>query len=252
VSVVELEWYAQSSFLLRAGGATVLIDPFLSPHPDRLYPPPFAPEEAPEVDAVLVTHEHLDHLDADALPKLRADAVLVPSELGERVEQLGISNVVGVGATERVELAGLAVHGVPACHGETPDDAYRTGPFRGYVVEADGVRVYHAGDTIPFEGLVERLRDIGVELALVPINGRSAEREAQGLVGNLDEREAAELVAAIGADAAVPMHWDLFAANTGDPAKFTAAATTTVIRPQRFRPFAYAAPRNRRSGGARS
>jgi L-ascorbate 6-phosphate lactonase len=235
VSVVELEWYGQSSFLLRVAGASLLIDPFLSPHPDRLYPPPFAPEEAPEVDAVLVTHEHLDHLDADALPKLRADAVLVPSELGERVE-----------------LAGLAVHGVPACHGETPDDAYRTGPFRGYVVEADGVRVYHAGDTIPFEGLVERLRDIGVELALVPINGRSAEREAQGLVGNLDEREAAELVAAIGADAAVPMHWDLFAANTGDPAKFTAAATTTVIRPQRFRPFAYAAPRNRRSGGARS
>jgi L-ascorbate 6-phosphate lactonase len=248
---IELEWHGQSSFLIRTGAATILIDPFLSPHPDRLVPAPFAPEAAPSVDAILVTHDHLDHLDERALPRLTAGAVVVPTELVARVEALGVKNLVAVDEDSSVEVAALVVHGVPACHGDSPEDAYRTGPFRGYVIETDGTRVYHAGDTIRFDGLVERLREIGVDLALLPINGRDDAREAQGVVGNLDEQEAAELAAAIDADATVPMHWDMFAANPGDPQKFAAAARTTVILPQRLRPFAYAAPRSRRSSGAR-
>jgi L-ascorbate 6-phosphate lactonase len=243
---VELVWFGQSSFELRLAGRRVLVDPFLSPHPDRLIPPPFAAEDAGEVDVVLVTHDHLDHLDDDALPKLHAAATVVPDELVARVEALGVEHVVGVGATGRIEVEGLVVHGVPACHGDTPEDAYRLGPFLGYVIEADGVRVYHAGDTIPFDGLVERLREIGVDLALLPINGRDAEREAAGLVGNLNEQEAAELAAACGADAVVPMHWDMFAANPGDRGAFIEAARTNVISPQRLTRFVYSAPRNRR------
>src|SRR5947207_12725733 len=103
-------------------------------------------------------------------------------------------------------------------------DAYRLGPFLGYVVSAGGVRVYHAGDTVVFDGLVDRLRELRVDLALLPINGRDAEREAAGIVGNIDAREAAQLAEEIGADAAVPLHWDMFAWNPGDPAEFVGAA----------------------------
>jgi L-ascorbate metabolism protein UlaG (beta-lactamase superfamily) len=114
------------------------------------------------------------------------------------------------------------------------------------VVSAGGVRVYHAGDTILFDGLVERLRELRIDLALVPINGRDDEREAQGIVGNMDAHEAARLASDIDADAVVPIHWDMFAGNPGDPAAFVAAARTTVIVPLHVRPFVYTAPAGRR------
>jgi L-ascorbate 6-phosphate lactonase len=245
-------WLGQSGVALRLAGRTVLIDPFLSPHPDRLVPPPFSAADARGVDLILVTHDHLDHLDEDALPLLAAASptakVVVPTELVERVARLTVERerIVGIDVTGTVELRGLTIHGVPACHGEEPSDAYRLGPFRGYVVACAGTRVYHAGDTIPFDGLVELLREIGVDLALLPINGRDVEREALGIVGNLDAREAADLATAVGASAVVPLHWDMFAANPGDPASLVRAAETTVIVPRRLDPFVYTNTSERR------
>lgn len=247
-SSVALAWLGQSSFAFRLGGVTLLVDPYLSPHPDRLVPPPFAPEDARSVDLVLITHDHWDHLDEPVLPGIAAASpgaiVVVPEELVERVGELGIATdrVRGLAADAGAEMGGVTVEAVPACHGEGIDDAYRLGPFFGYIVSAGGARVYHAGDTIPFDGLAERLREKRVHLALLPINGRDEEREAQGIVGNLDAREAAKLASEIGADAAVPMHWDMFAANPGDPAEFVAVAQTTVILPQRLQPVVYTAP----------
>jgi L-ascorbate 6-phosphate lactonase len=243
-----LVWLGQSSVALRLGGATVLVDPFLSPHPDRLVPPPFPASEARGVDVLLITHDHLDHLDDEAVPAIAAASpgavVVVPQELVKRVTALGVDpgRVRGLPPDGSVRLGAVTVDAVPACHGEGMDDAYRLGPFLGYVVGGGGVRVYHAGDTIVFDGLVERLRELAVDLALLPINGRDAEREAHGLVGNMDEREAAQLALDIGADAAIPLHWDMFASNPGDTGVFVAAARTTVIVPRRLRPLVYTAP----------
>lgn len=243
-----LVWFGQSSVALRLGGATVLVDPFLSPHPERLVPPPFAAEETRSVDLVLITHDHLDHLDEIALPAIAAASpnavVVVPEDVAERVAQLGVerTRVRGLSADGRTEFGAVTVDAVPACHGVGADDAYRLGPFLGYVLSAGGARVYHAGDTVVFDGLVERLRELRVDLALLPINGRDDEREALGIVGNMDAREAAQLAYDIGVDAAVPMHWDMFASNPGDPAAFVAAARSTAIVLQHDRPFVYTVP----------
>jgi L-ascorbate metabolism protein UlaG (beta-lactamase superfamily) len=245
---VALSWFGQSSVALRLGGVTVLVDPFLSPHPERLVPPPFAAEDARGVDLILITHDHLDYLDELALPAIAAAsptaAVLVPEDVVERVLELGVeeARVRGLPADSRIKIGAVTVNAVPACHGEGASDAYRLGPFLGYVVSAGGARVYHAGDTVLFDGLVERLRELRVQLALLPINGRDEEREAQGIVGNLNAREAAHLAREIGADAVGPLHWDMFAANPGDPAALVAAARTTVVVPQRCRPFVYTVP----------
>ncbi len=245
---VVLVWFGQSSVALRLGGATVLVDPFLSPHPERLVPPPFAAEHARGVDLLLITHDHLDHLDEAAVPAIAAASpyavVVVPEDVAERVTKLGLdrARVRGLPPDGRTEVGAVTVDAVPACHGVEMADAYRLGPFLGYVVSAGGARVYHAGDTVLFDGLAERLRELRVHLALLPINGRDAEREALGIVGNMDAREAAQLAREIGADAAVPLHWDMFASNPGDPAAFVAAARTTVIVTRRDRPFVYTAP----------
>jgi L-ascorbate metabolism protein UlaG (beta-lactamase superfamily) len=245
---VALSWLGQSSVALRLGGTTVLVDPFLSPHPDRLVPPALAAAEAHGVDVLLITHDHLDHLDEHAVPAIAAASptavVLVPGDVVERVTELGVEprRVRGLARDGHVEVGGVTIDAVPACHGVEMGDAYRLGPFLGYVVSAGGVRVYHAGDTIVFDGLAERLLEVGVDLALLAINGRDPEREAQGIVGNMDEREAAQLARDIEADAVVPLHWDMFAWNPGDPAALVAVAETSVIVPQRVRPFVYTAP----------
>jgi L-ascorbate 6-phosphate lactonase len=81
-------------------------------------------------------------------------------------------------------------------------------------------------------------------VVLLPINGRDAERESQGIAGNLDEREAAELAAAAGAELLVPMHYDMFAANPGSPAKLVEIVgrdhpSLAVLVVSRDRPFVF-------------
>jgi L-ascorbate 6-phosphate lactonase len=164
---------------------------------------------------------------------------VTPPEVVERVVGLGIDKrrVRGLPAWETTSAAGVVVRAVPAKHGVDMRDAYRLGPFLGYVV-GERTPVYHAGDTIPFDGLVQGLAPLGVSLALLPINGRSEAREAGGVVGNLDAREAAELGAAIGADAVVPLHWDMFASNPGDPgALVRATPPCAVVIPAYARPY---------------
>jgi L-ascorbate 6-phosphate lactonase len=68
MSGLELTWLGQASFLLDAEATRILIDPWVSPHELRLIPPPPVEFVTQGIDAVLVTHEHLDHLD---LPFLR-------------------------------------------------------------------------------------------------------------------------------------------------------------------------------------
>ena len=95
--------------------------------------------------------------------------------------------------------------------------------FLGYVVDLGGVRAYHAGDTIPYQGQVEALRPLRPHLALLPINGRDFFRETQrDLVGNINPREAAQLANDIGAEVLVPIHWELFSFNRGFPGEVAA------------------------------
>jgi L-ascorbate metabolism protein UlaG (beta-lactamase superfamily) len=255
---VALWWHGQSSFLLRGAGAMVLVDPFLAPHPDRVVPAPFAAEEARGVDAVLITHDHLDHLDDEALPVIAAaspDARFVlPEPVAGRLLELGIAEerVLAAQPGRSLEVSGIRVDPVPASHGVEPADAYTLGRelsgglvrYLGYVVDVGGVRLYHAGDTVLYDGIEETVRELAPEVALLPINGRSAEREAVGIVGNLDEREAVELAAAIGVALLVPMHFDMFAGNPGDPGKVVDLASKdhpdlAVLVLSRERPFVY-------------
>ena len=258
---VVLWWLGQSGFGLRGSAATLVVDPFLADHPDRLFAPPFRPEQAGGLDAVVVTHDHLDHLDEESLPALAQaspDArFVVPEPLVGHVVDLGIAakRVAGVQPDRQLDLDGLTIHPIPASHGDDLRDGYGFGLERsnglyrylGYVFDLGGVRVYHAGDTIPYEGMEERLRDLGVDVALLPINGRDDEREERGIVGNLDEEEAVELAAAIEADLLVPMHYDLFAWNPGSPERLVELARTKhpelqILVPSRARRFVYTNP----------
>ena len=261
---VAVTWLGQAGFGLRSRQTTVLIDPFLSPHEGRRYESALPAAAATGVDLVFCSHEHVDHLDAASAPAIATASpgatFVVPTPIVEMVTEAGIAKerVLGVQPGETHELDGIIVRPVPARHGVTMADAYGFGEelsgglirFVGFVLEMDGVRIYHAGDTIHYEGMEAAIGALRPHVALLPINGRHAEREARGIVGNLNEREAAWLAATIGSETLIPMHHDLFTRNLGSAAEVVVAAeeedrVVTVLVPPRETPFVLVAGRER-------
>jgi L-ascorbate 6-phosphate lactonase len=261
---VGVAWIGQSGFVVRGGGVTALVDPFLSPYEGRRYESSIVPDAAGGVDLILCTHEHVDHFDASSAPAIaRAspEAVfVVPTPIVDMVTEAGIApdRVVGLQPGDPLTIANVPVRAIPAMHGVTMADAYGFGEelsdgmirFVGYVFDLGGVRLYHAGDTIHYDGMQDRLRELAIDVAMLPINGRDPEREAQDIVGNLSEREAAWLAGEIGAELLLPMHYDLFSHNRGSPAHVVESVErgqlqTAVLVPTRDVPFVFTTARSR-------
>jgi L-ascorbate 6-phosphate lactonase len=254
---VALTWLGQSGFLLRFPSASVLVDPFLSDRGERLVPAP-ALESLGSIDILAATHEHWDHLDLPAIVRLvelhPRMLVLVPLPIVDQVLDAGVASerIRGVQPDEVIVHRDLRITPVPARHGVHVSDAYNFGTqlsdgkvrYLGYVLSEEGVVVYHAGDTILYDEQATRLESLGVQLALVPINGRDPEREALDLVGNLSPDDAASLIAEARISAVVPMHYDMFAGNPGDPGALVAAVAggapdAAVLVPAHHRRFVF-------------
>lgn len=244
MAALEVWWLGQAGFRLRnPGGPVVFCDPFLTVSDHRTWQAPIDDAALAQADVVLVSHEHGDHLDRPALkaaaarPSSRFTLVVPRPLLGELTDDLGLppARLVGAQPGEALQLDGVRIHPVPARHGIHVADAYTFGEelsgglvrYLGYVVDIDGVRVYHSGDCSPYPGQAETVRKLLPHLALLPINGRDFFRETEdNCVGNMDFREAARLAHDIGVEFLVPMHWEMFASNRGYPRDLVAYTET--------------------------
>jgi len=170
------------------------------------------------IDVVTSSHNHTDHLDGETLvPLLRVNReikMVAPEANRDFIaNRLGVdrSFPVGLRDGESATVGGFQFTAVPAAHEEVSPECL------GYVVEFGGWRIYHSGDTLLYEGMAERLRPFAVDVALVPINGRTPERR---VAGNLSGAEAARLAKGMGARLAIPCHYEMFAFNTATPDEF--------------------------------
>ena len=228
-------WLGQSGFLFQWRGRHLLLDPYLSDSLTRKYAETDRPHVrltgrviAPErLDFVRVTtssHNHTDHLDADTLRPLLAvnpEMELVVPEANRTfaAKRLGVEaeRLRGLDAGRTLEVSGFDLAGVPAAH-ESPDrDDEGRHRHLGYVVRLGPWTVYHSGDTVPYEGMIDILRQWSIDLALLPINGRRPERR---VAGNLWGDEAARIAREAGVGRVIPCHYDMFAFNTETPDLF--------------------------------
>ncbi len=222
----------QVGVAIKGPTGVIYVDPYLTDSDGeggslpRTFPPPLTPGEVTNASAVLLTHDHIDHTDPDTLLPLAGSSLkasfVAPYTSRDTLAGLGLDadRVVVPEVGEPLEIAGARVTAVPSAHTELEHNPERGYPYLGYVVEWNGVTVYHAGDTVVYEGLIETLSAWQIDVALVPINGRDFFRTARGIIGNTDFREAAELAEAQGFGLIVPTHYDLISGNTADPGHF--------------------------------
>lgn len=239
----------------------MLIDPFLTDRPSRRYSPPATAADFADITLVLCTHEHLDHLDLPFLREFCAvnsgARIVVPAPVIKIAVAGGLDQDRLTGAVPGEDLtdADVTVHPVPALHGLGGSEpvVYEFSPgggparFLGYVMEVGGIRFFHSGDGLVYPELRETLSALAPDVLMLPINGRDHMRESAGIVGNMNESEAAWLCAEVAPAYAIPMHYEAIATNTGDPGRFTtqihqSAAHTAVLIPPRAKPITLALP----------
>lgn len=234
-----LWWLGQSGYLVQWQGNYLLIDPYLSdslthkyartekPH-TRMSELVIDPARLNFIDVVTSSHNHTDHLDGETLRPLfqvNPDLKFVIPEanrafVAERVA-IDPDRPIGLNDGEHATVGSFTIHAVPAAHETVERDEAGRCRFLGYAVQFGPYTLYHSGDTLWYDGIVEALAPFSIDVALLPINGRAPERK---VAGNLNAEEAVRLAQETKARLVIPCHYDMFTFNTADPADFVQAA----------------------------
>ena len=201
-----LTWVGHATVLLELGGSRLLTDPLLRTrlgHLRRHGARP-SPEVTEDIDAVLVSHVHLDHLDVRSLRSLtRRARVIAPNGAGRLLRRIGFARVDEVVPGDRITIAGATITALPAVHDARRRPLGATVATLGYEI-AGAQRVYFAGDTELFDGM--RSFAGRFDVALLPVWGWGPSLGP----GHMDPLSAARAVAIVRPTVAVPIHWGTF------------------------------------------
>jgi L-ascorbate 6-phosphate lactonase len=219
----------QAGFAIKGGSTIAYIDPYLSDSiaemggPRRRFPVPLDPAAVTHAQVVFATHEHADHVDLATLGPLMAASPRAPLVTSPQGRDLALqadiapNRIVTPRLGERAELAGLAYTATPAAHYAYEVDDGGHARWMGFLIECNGVTLYHAGDTIIFPELLAALDGQAIDIALLPFNGRDFFREEHGIIGNLWPREVAALANRLKPRVLLGIHNDLFDTNRVNP-----------------------------------
>jgi L-ascorbate metabolism protein UlaG (beta-lactamase superfamily) len=202
-SDLRITWIGHATALIELDGVRLLTDPLLRGrlgHLRRHGPSPAA-EAIERLDAILVSHLHLDHLDLPSLRRLpRTTRLLVPRGAGGFLRRQGFPHAEELAAGDAADVAGLTVAAVRAVHDRRRWPHGAEADTIGFVA---GSRVYFAGDTDLFDGMAELA---GIDVALLPVWGWGPSLGE----GHLDPEGAARAAALVRPRLAIPIHWGTF------------------------------------------
>jgi N-acyl-phosphatidylethanolamine-hydrolysing phospholipase D len=218
-----ITWVGHSTFLIQLDGMNILTDPHwgnrASPvgfaGPRRLVPPGLDFESLPPIHAVVISHDHYDHLDADTVRRLAREyrpTFFVPLGVGALVRDMGARDVVELDWWQSKRFHGVDFVCTPAQHSSgrgLNDQNLRL--WSSWTI-LGSKRLFFAGDTGYWPGLKEiGQRYPKLDLALLPIGGYSS--WDKGHPNHLNPEEAVRVFEELGARLMVPMHWGTFELN---------------------------------------
>jgi len=208
---VAITWIGHASFLIQFTDLNVLVDPnfanwlFLM---KRIKRAGLKINDLPPIDLVLLTHAHFDHFHKPTLRKLAATKIgVMPWGVGDLARNLGFARIVELDWWESFAQKDWKVTFTPSKHwgARTLHDSHRG--YGGFVLEHQGRKIYHAGDSAYFEGFAEIGKKLAPEIALLPIGAYHPESFRKVHMG---PDEAVTAFQDLKAKFFVPMHYGTF------------------------------------------
>jgi len=205
---MKITWIGQSGYKIDDKNTCILIDPYLSDvvnkvaNRPRLMNPPFSAKDF-QGDAVVCTHDHLDHLDIEAVPDFHQNiTIIAPPSCAQKLKELGRQKIKILHAGESVSVGAFTLTAVPAFH---------TVEAMGILLKWKEYTLYFTSDTL-YDRRLEEMKRQKIDILFICINGK---------LGNMNVDEAVRITKAIGPRVGVPTHYGMFASNTEDPKKYT-------------------------------
>lgn len=206
--MLKIKWIGQSGYILTDGNTTICIDPYLSDVVNRvvkrprMVEAPFLPEEL-KSDIVICTHNHLDHVDTDAILRMKKESTLflAPEDAEKTLSDCGVIHYSPFDEGATVKIGDFEIEAVFADH---------TVPAVGVIIKYGGVTLYFSGDT-EYNEKLEALKKYNIDIMFICINGK---------LGNMNVDEAVKLTKIIHPKVGIPTHYGMFASNTENPEKY--------------------------------
>lgn len=203
-----IRFLGQSGYIIKTEKAEIIIDPYLSDSVNRVagrprtLPIPINPQNI-SCEAVICTHNHLDHLDPDTVAQINDKQFFITKNEGKtELNRLGKDHVVSLNVGESTVVGDFEITAVFADH---------TVEAFGLIVKAENKALYFSGDTLYNEQLFD-ISKYKPDITFICINGR---------LGNMNVDEALITAKRIGAKINIPNHYDMFASNSENPYLFS-------------------------------
>lgn len=171
-----------------------------------VYIDPYQISDGPEADLILITHEHFDHCSPDDVAKVQHSGSVIVTEKDSATKLSGDVRVVKVGET--LSIDNVKIEAV-AAYNTNKEFHPKSNGWLGFIVEIDGVKVYHAGDT----DFIPEMNNFNTDIALLPVSGTYV----------MTADEAVEAALAINPKIAIPMHYGAIVGGENDATQFKQA-----------------------------
>ncbi len=234
-----LTWIGHTTYLLRMDGKTFLLDPFFSDiasplpiGPKRYVAPGIGLRNLPRIDGLIVSHNHYDHLDAEAvemLPGKENIAVFVPLGLKPFFTKRGYRKVTELDWYESAEMEGIRLTATPAVHFSNRSLGDRNETlWCSWVIESSNRSCFFSGDTAYSESIFKEIgaRFRGFDVAIVPIGAYEPIKVMKPVHTNPEE--GIRVANDVKADLIIPCHWGTITLTDEPPWE----------PPERYRSFA--------------
>ncbi|MHC4636515.1 MAG: MBL fold metallo-hydrolase [Planctomycetota bacterium] len=252
-NAIAVRWLGQAGFEVFYKNYHLLIDPYLSDHlakkyagkefpHTRMMPSPLAASEINDLDFILCTHRHSDHMDPEAIPILLDNnpgcKLVAPKAVREHVLNNIISDgrrVIFVNADEDFVLAPeINLDVIASSHEELETDKHGNHCYLGYILKLGDITIYHSGDCVPYAGLAKEIKRRNIDVAMLPINGRDEYRKSKGVPGNFTFAESVELCKAAKIPITIYHHFGMFKFNTVDMDELKEKLQKSIIPKSEF------------------
>ena len=188
----KITWLGHDGFRIDAG-KTIYFDPYQI-------------EEGPSADLILISHEHFDHCSPEDIQKIQGPETIIVTEKDSAKKLTGDVRVMKPG--DILDLGDVKIEAVPSYNTDKDVHPKKNG-WLGFIVETDGIRLYHAGDA----DFIPEMKDFEVDIALLPVSGTYV----------MTADQAVKAALAIQPKLAIPMHYGAIVGDTQDAVSFEKA-----------------------------